>query len=224
MGLVADPFLEGILGKPAWRADLPVDADAIGALRGANFVHAKAPSSDVASVGRLEALGFRVVDANITLERPSDGLAAAGGREATPEDRDAVVGLAGKSFQFSRFHLDPAIPRAAADRSRAEWVGNFFTGSRGDAMLVAERGGDCAGFILLLGPKDGVLTIDLIATASEHRRKGVARELMTGAAALPGTRTLRVGTQLANVPSLRLYEGEGFRIVATQYVLHCHRP
>src|SRR4051794_3251272 len=134
MGLAADPFLAEILGKPAWRVDLPADADAIGALRGPAFLHAKVPTADVAVVGRLEALGFRVVDANVTLERPDDdGLAASGVRTARPDDRAAVVALAGRSFQFSRFHLDPAIPRDAADRSRAEWVGNFFAGVRGDA-------------------------------------------------------------------------------------------
>ena len=36
------------------------------------------------------------------------------------------------------------------------------------------------------------------------------------------SRTLRVGTQVANVPSLRLYENCGFRVAESAYVLHGH--
>jgi ribosomal protein S18 acetylase RimI-like enzyme len=37
-----------------------------------------------------------------------------------------------------------------------------------------------------------------------------------------GCDRLRVGTQLANIPSIRLYEKCGFRLAASEYVLHAH--
>jgi ribosomal protein S18 acetylase RimI-like enzyme len=133
------------------------------------------------------------------------------------------MALAANSFDHSRLHLDPAIPRAVADRSRAEWAGNFFAGRHGDHMIVGESDGALAGFAQLLGPSDGVLTIDLIGVAPPFRRRGIAHTLIAASANIAGTQTLRVGTQIANTPSLRLYETLGFRVVESHYVLHYHR-
>jgi ribosomal protein S18 acetylase RimI-like enzyme len=58
----------------------------------------------------------------------------------------------------------------------------------------------------------------------EHRGRGIGKalmgHLMEEAAGAGGL--LRVGTQAANLASLRLYESLGFRIAETAYVLHCH--
>ena len=45
-----------------------------------------------------------------------------------------------------------------------------------------------------------------------------------GEAESPNVKLLRVGTQLANTGSLRLYEGLGFRQCQAQYVFHYHSP
>jgi ribosomal protein S18 acetylase RimI-like enzyme len=146
-------------------------------------------------------------------------------RLARAGDREAVASLAGRAFRFSRFHLDPAIPRGLADRVKAGWAANFFAGARGDAMVVAEQDGAVAGFLLLLrGPSDGV-TIDLIAVAPESARQGLARAMIGFAAQGAGgarPKGWRVGTQAANIASVRLYESLGFRLSQAQFVLHHH--
>jgi RimJ/RimL family protein N-acetyltransferase len=43
------------------------------------------------------------------------------------------------------------------------------------------------------------------------------------ARSLPQFTTMRVGTQIANIPSIRLYEAMGFRLVGAQHILHCHQ-
>ncbi len=79
------------------------------------------------------------------------------------------------------------------------------------------------GFLLLLGPTGNALVIDLIAVDESMRGRGVAGAMIGFAArAFPDAGRVRVGTQAANVPSLRLYERLGFRTVATQYVVHSH--
>jgi ribosomal protein S18 acetylase RimI-like enzyme len=230
--LLSDEFLSGIVGRPTFR--VPVrpggcDDATIDGIRAAQqrpvFLYAKLPTDSLAAVAWLEALGFHVIDTNVTLERAVGGeqIAAAATRPARPDDRPRIVEIAAGSFAYSRLHLDPAIPRAAADRSRAEWAGNFFVGDRGDHMVVGEADGSVAGFAQLLGPRDGVVTIDLIGVAEPFRRRGIAAALVAASAAIAGARTLRVGTQIANTPSLRFYETLGFRIVESQYVLHYHR-
>jgi ribosomal protein S18 acetylase RimI-like enzyme len=229
--LARDAWLGDILGCEAWRVSIGPqgpDRDALGRVSAPAFLYAKVPTSDTRAVASLDALGFHVVDTNVTLEREAAPPLATKGRNAcrfaVPDDRDAVRALAGRAFSHSRLHLDSAVPREAADRSRAEWAANFFSGARGDHMVVAEDNGTCRGFLQLLGPAAGVLTIDLIGVDPTARRRGVARDMIAFAVAeLPGIDRLRVGTQVANVPSLRLYESLGFRVVETSYVLHCHR-
>jgi ribosomal protein S18 acetylase RimI-like enzyme len=141
---------------------------------------------------------------------------------ALPGDRQAVEDIARKSFLYSRFHLDPAFSRAVADRIKAEWAGNFFHGQRGDHMVVAEVAGAVRGFLQLLQDEPERMTIDLIAVAEDVRGRGVASAMMGYAMRACRARTLRVGTQAANLASLRLYENLGFRVIATSYVLHRH--
>lgn len=72
-----------------------------------------------------------------------------------------------------------------------------------------------------------MLVIDLIAVAPQVARQGLAQEMIAFIAANgtgDGHRPsgLRVGTQAANTPSVRLYESLGFRLVKAQFVLHHH--
>jgi len=228
-----DPFLTGILGKPAFRATAATAA-AAAAAGGPIFADIKIPAGDGEEIARLNGLGFRLVDTAVTLEGDANlirhlagqgtGSGAARARRAAPEDAAAVEAIAGSSFAFSRFHQDPKIPVAQADLSRARWAGNFFTGQRGDRMVVGEADGEVLGFLQLLGPRDGTLTIDLIAVGQEGRGQGLARA-MIGFAAHDGAGITRmvVGTQIANLPSLRLYEGLGFRIAGAAHVFHLHK-
>ena len=231
--LSRDGWLGNIFGHAVWRVSPPrggpdrETAEAIERVPSPAFLYAKVPTSDIDAVGALVGLGFLVVDTNVVLERPAGSVpddVDDACRFAKAGDREAVCALAGRSFTLSRLHLDPAVPRAVADRSRSEWASNFFAGQRGNHMVVAEVAGRCAGFLQLLGPKDGVLVIDLIGVDPDHRRRGLARKMIQFAAAqLRDFAAMRVGTQIANIPSLRLYEALGFRTTETSYVLHCHK-
>jgi len=228
VAVTADRWLSGVLGRPAWKVDADaVDPAAVVARAGSGFFFTRVPASEVSTLHRFESAGFRVVDTTVTLEAPAPALASAAHRQdvrlAQPSDRDAVVGLASRCFQWSRLHLDPAVPSAVADRSRAEWAGNFFVGERGDALVVAEHGGKLAAFLLLRGPVNRILTIDLMAVDRDLRRLGLGAACIGFAAArFADALTLRVATQAANVASLRFYESLGFRTVSSQYVLHLH--
>ena len=227
-----DPWLTGILDRPAFRVD-GADAPSSGWMARLKsddlFVTAKVGADQVAESSLLQDLGFRTIDAALTFE--ASALTAPAGdprvRFARAEDRVAVEQLAGSAFVFSRFHLDPAIPTWLAHRVKAAWAGNFFAGKRGDGMVVAEHAGVVAGFLQLLWSPGDVLTIDLIAVAPGSARSGLARA-MIGFAAVNGVgdqrrpRGFRVGTQAANTPSVRLYESLGFRLSQAQFVLHHH--
>ncbi len=229
-----DAWLSEQMGRPCYMLRLAasgVSADVAAALERVlatdAFVTAKLATNDVATVIALERAGFSVIDTQVvleasTLETPKP--AAVRVREARDEDRARVEDIARRSFRFTRFHLDPRIDRSVADEIKAQWAGNFFRGKRGDALVVAEREGEVCGFNQLLFQDGGeTLTIDLIAVAEEHHGVGAATAMIGFVPArCAAPKKHRVATQVANIPSLRLYEKVGFRMAQSQYVLHAH--
>jgi len=217
--LKADVFLSEILRKPAYHwsgidFQPPVETA---------FVDTKVAMDDTGSLLALQVAGFQVVDVNVQLERPAGTISqdVGGARAARPDDETAVRKIAGEAFVYDRFHRDPVIGHDAASRLKAQWAANFFVGKRGEQMIVVEDAGGVCGFLQLLKHDDGSLVIDLIAISERGRGRGLAQTMIALAAA-GGTGAMKVGTQLANLPSLALYRKLGFAITSASYVLHLH--
>ncbi|WP_259312735.1 GNAT family N-acetyltransferase [Capillimicrobium parvum] len=173
-------------------------------------------------VAQLQALcdaGMRVVDVGVTLART--GTAQPLRLEwAEPGDAEALARIAETAFTRTRFHLDPDIPDAVATAIKRDWVANALAGARGDGVLVQRRDGVAVGFLVLVKRGDDAV-IDLIGVAPEHQGAGVGRTLVRGLLGMvPGA--VSVGTQAANVGSIRFYERLGFGTTATVYNLHRH--
>lgn len=232
-GLIRDPWLSRLLGKPGFHlakgAGAP--AEVLAALQGPCFVDAKVPAEETAAAAALQEAGFRLADTNVRLHRPAGMAAAPFGRTGTtvrfavPQDRDAVAAIAASALRWDRFHRDPAIPGDTADRIKAEWAANFFSGRRGDWMVVAEREGRPAGFLQLLKGSDGSLVIDLVAVAPDFQGHGLGRAMIEFAAVhCPAPAGMLVGTQLANRASLLFYARLGFGFDAASHIFHFHGP
>jgi len=231
-----DAWLAGLMGRPVNRVAGPVasgaEKEAVRALAelaaAPGFAYARVPTAEVRLTHLLEDAGFRLVDTGITLEAATiAGTARPGSdtRLARAGDATAVAEIARTAFRYSRFHLDPRIPATLANEIKREWAANYFRGQRGDHMVVAERSGSVVGFLQLLAGKDGALTIDLIAVTEAQRGQGLASDMIRFAARECGAPALlRVGTQAANVASLRLYERLGFTVAGTSHVFHLHAP
>ncbi len=243
MELEQDAWLSGILQKAAFRVsgaangtrshcDL-VKKMRVVAKRGPAFFYTRASTRDIASLRRFSEAGFYVVETNVLMERrPAARLPEFFGgrcrvRPVVAKDADRLLDIAGTSFEYSRFHLDPEIPRRVADRIKREWIQSYIDGKRGDELLVAEKKGKAVGFLAVLAKREGRLSlriIDLLAVSSRMRGHGVGRSLV-GALVRGGAgrcHRLRVGTQAANGPALRFYENCGFRVKDTAYVMHAH--
>ncbi len=192
------------------------------------FMTAKVPVTDRAGVQFLQEHGFRLIDTNLRFEKRAENSTPGSGdcllRFAEPADRDAVMDLARRNFVFTRFHLDELIPKSTADEIKAQWAGNFFSGQRGDQLVVAVLDNKIVGFTLLLVPDKSEVVIDLIAVNEAHRRRGIAAEMIAFVESQFASSQIAVGTQVANLPSVRLYEKLGFRLAEAQYVFHFHNP
>ncbi len=234
--LNSDAWLSSLLGRPCYhlRLNTPLAKDdrtarLMSALaQDGVFIDAKLPVDRLDLTADLEARGFHLIDTAVRLARPVRREAATkitdvAVRAAAPPDRFGVESLARRAFHTSRFHADPRIAPDKADDIKARWAGNYFNGTRGDYMMVAEAAGDIVGFVQLLAPDNGLLVIDLIAVQASHRGRGIAAAMIWAAECGCGhPARLAVGTQLANTASIALYQRDGFQLADARYVFHYH--
>ena len=236
--LKTDAWLTKILERDVYRlivdessidGDRFVGCEAFAALNSARaFAYAKTAVDFMPGIRSLIRMGFTLVDTNVLFSKSiGQPDCEPGNYEIQPAGaahEDQVAELAHGSFEFSRFHLDPLIPTELANRVKAEWTRSYFRGQRGDQMMVATQDGMVAGFVLLIDCDDGTRTIDLIAVDRRHRGQGVAKGMISHVEAhADGFTRIRVGTQLANMPSIRLYTQLGFVMDEAHYVFHYHQ-
>ena len=182
---------------------------------------------DVGALVALEAAGMRVVNVTNTLTAdPGEPLLRADAvevREADPERDQQLLEVAERSFRYTRFHLDPDVPQAVADRIKRDWVWSYLNGLRGDELLVAVQDEHPVGFLCGL-PRDAVRVIDLIGVAPEARGLGAGRSLVGAFHERAAGRcdAVEVGTQVANTPATAFYERLGYVAVRAAYDLHMH--
>lgn len=196
------------------------------------FFYVKVPVERLDLVQDLNKSGFKVVDVNVTFEcipreTEIDLLSPIIIRVAHQEDCDATLDIAGTCFSYSRFHLDPHVSNDRANLIKREWVANYFKGERGEQILVAERDAKPIGFLAIIKIISGnktIRVIDLIGIQSDYQRMGVGRQLVDFFIndSVGKCNILRVGTQIANVPSMNFYQQCGFHITESAYVLHAH--
>lgn len=244
MNLQPDEWLAGVFGYDVFKASLPAQAGdellslptdmllTVAAGRPA-FFYAKVPTNRVDHVRALNRLGFYVVDGNVTFERRPDPRieearsAAISIRDVAPVEHEAVLDIAVSCFVYTRFHLDPRVPLATANAVKREWINSYLHRRRGERLLVASAGNGPVGFLAVLRHiADGktIYVIDLIGVAKTHQGQGVGKSLTDYFINDYAGKCdcLRVGTQVANVRSMRLYETCGFRVADSAYVLHAH--
>jgi ribosomal protein S18 acetylase RimI-like enzyme len=223
-----DSWLGSHLGRPVFRigldngdeADIPVELQ-----QNRAFAYTKVATDQVSHCAYLQAVGFRLVDTLVSLQRPvliTDAEMPEIGF-ATSGDEEKVSALAHDAFTLTRFHLDPNIANEIADNIKENWARNFFLHKRGDYMVVARDGDRVTGFVQLLLSDDGTLTIDLVAVAADMKGCGIAKKMTAFAEReIKRVKRLNVGTQVANTPALRAYTDMGFRPVGSQYIWHFH--
>jgi ribosomal protein S18 acetylase RimI-like enzyme len=185
-------------------------------------------------VRELGTVGAFVVDVNVSfeLDRPATLAASPAGvevRVAQPQDHAAALDVAGSCYRYSRFHLDPLVGQESAHRIKREWCSNYARGARGDKLFVASLDGGqrAVGFLAaLVAESNGQRTavIDLVGVDPRCQRRQIGTALTSAFVEhyRQNCAALQVGTQAANVPSIRMYERLGFSLIKSAYVMHLH--
>ena len=244
MEIQEDRWLSDIFGYGVFKIDPSTDDRAPSLLNGLVSRHvrqrseamyyAKVDAGNVNAVRHLGEEGFYVVDVQVTFGREAKdpALISANPVEVTieefrPEHRGAILEIASSCFRFSRFHLDPGIPEAIANQIKRDWVSSYIQKQRGECLFVAVCDQQPVGFLAVLSSKtEGrrIRTIDLIGVAKDFQNRGIGRALVAFFINRYRDQSdfLQVGTQIANRPSIRLYQKAGFSLTKAQYVMHLH--
>ena len=205
------------------------------------FVSSKVNSSDLNNLVKLQKKGFKIIDFSYSLKKDNcldnfskhDNINV---REATSDDKEKVADIAFKAFKYSRFNKDPLISTKKAATIKKEWAKNYFSGERGDLMLVASINNNLGtktkhsrvnGFLLLKKTlylnKEKAILIDLIAVDPEFSGLGIGNELIKNMIAkFKEEYIFLVGTQSTNIPALSLYNKYQFKLENSYFDLHLH--
>ena len=197
------------------------------------FVLTKVSTQAVSTIQYLESIGFFLIDTNVTLKKIIESQRSNNInhdtydiiiRFANHSDREGTVSVAGNTFLYSRFHLDPWFSNKLANKIKAQWVASYFDGNRGNQMVIALSKNKIIGFLQILKPDDNYFIIDLIGVDKEHQKEGIAFRMIDYAIQENSCiNKVMVGTQIGNIPSIRLYQKMGFFLENAKYVFHFHR-
>jgi len=239
MNIEPDRWLTSIFGYDVLRIEdigekplLTLDALLTASTDSRFFCYGKVPVERIDHLNSLIQTGFNLIDVNITFERKPARIKKRRAKrfmigDSLMEDKIPVEFIAKTSFIYSRFHKDPNISIKIANTIKKEWVANYFSGERGEKLLVAKTGRTLVGFLAISKIKRGsenIRVIDLIGIHPEYQRMGAGRQLVEAVISdsVETSDLLRVGTQICNYPSIHIYEKCDFSIAEAAYVLHAH--
>ena len=141
-------------------------------------------------------------------------------RLASKYDANACSNIAQNCFTHDRYHTDQYLDNKIADHSKYTWAQNNILG-RSDVNFVIELEDQIVGFISCLQERNSA-TIDLIGVSTEAQGKGIGTILVKAVISHYSNRVsaIKVGTQLNNEASVRLYNSNGFKKVDEAITFH----
>lgn len=193
---------------------------------GVRHLIARPDATSRPTIRTLEKHGFELLDAIQTFElNPGEYVQSTADtvsvRPFRTVDREQVIAIARRAFVYDRFHADDALAPGVADHIHEVWVDNCCRGSMADVVWIVEHASEVRGFLTCkLDRTTRIGTIGLVATHPDARRQGIARALTLQALRWfnrEGALSVRVGTQLTNLPASRLYQSLGFGPIAVSF-------
>ncbi|HLB41786.1 MAG TPA: GNAT family N-acetyltransferase [Gammaproteobacteria bacterium] len=182
------------------------------------FIYTKIPSHDQNEINLLIKDDFKLVEVSVLFEQKNSSFYQprldVDIDFVKPKEKQEVVEIAKNAFLTSRLYQDSRIPYSIASQIKEDWVANYFSGQRGDNMIVAHINEKTVGFLLLINQT----TIDLVAVSPNYYRMAIASSMIGFANLNFGL--LRAGTQLNNQAAIAMYEKCGFFLTQSYFVLH----
>jgi len=204
--------------------------------QGLEHLSVSVDAADVWSLQALEQCGFRVMDSLLTGlfqkrgSRLRPGKTLCNVRLYRQEDLAGVMAVAEEAFSryTGRFHHDPALSHAAAQKVYLVWTENLCRQEATSKVMVAERQGKIVGFLAYQRLEALSQT-----TGLNHLGRGIGGVSRKGVGAFVGLQqeivlqgevpdTLEVEASWRNVQVIRILNYLGLEYIRSRYQLHLY--
>lgn len=140
-------------------------------------------------------------------------------------DVERLQKIARASFTHDRLHADPMVPKAEADAAKEKWVHDAYFDPAKSILVARDAMGLAAGFMIYRIDVSGkraarALIIDLLAVDQNHRRQGIAQQLIGTVCRERGCRRVVAGTQKTNLSARAFYREQGMKVSIKQRTFH----
>jgi ribosomal protein S18 acetylase RimI-like enzyme len=144
--------------------------------------------------------------------------------DAKADDGAELEKITSMAYTLSHYHNDPNIPWGRAEMIYQEWIKNSLHGFA-DIVLVARLNQEIVGYatVQLKTISDKAYAcIDLLTTKESLRGRRIGSSLVLEAIkrTVDKTDTVIVGTQVSNLPALRLYQRLMFMPIMIEGTFH----
>lgn len=176
-----------------------------------------ADSTDAQTSRVAESNGFNLVDIRVTLDlslvaEHAPRQSRSNVRGAREQDTSTLKTIARCSHRDSRFYCDGNFPTSMCDALYEVWIEKSCQGWA-KKVLVAEDGGELAGYISCHLPTPKTGKIGLVGVGQKAQGKGLGKDLLHEALRWfdeQGVDSVTVVTQGRNVRAQRMYQRCGF--------------
>jgi RimJ/RimL family protein N-acetyltransferase len=195
---------------------------------GVSLLTARISSARTRDLEELQRVGFRVVETTFSPAfvgrlvdtNPSEFVV----RTANSQELPSIMNVAHDAFTVSRFHNDPYIPDAMANRRYENWVRSTASSGSQELLSIVDSNNELVGFFIS-ETTDNEAYWHLTALARPFRGRGLAADVWKTVMkfqSLLGVTRFRTTISGANMPVVNLYPRLGFRLENPQTSLHLH--
>jgi RimJ/RimL family protein N-acetyltransferase len=195
---------------------------------GVALLTARISSARTRDLEQLQTVGFRVVETTFSPafvgrlgdRNPTEFVV----RTATSQELQSIITVARDAFTVSRFHNDPFIPDAMANRRYENWVRSTESSESQELLSIVNANDELVGFFIS-EIADNEAYWHLTALARPFRGRGLAPEVWKTVMQFQsklGVTSFRTTISGANMPVVNLYPRLGFRLENPQTSLHLH--
>jgi len=187
-------------------------------------------SSDLVSAAAAKCHGGVLVDRKLTyvmsLQRTSSEITSEASIVAEYGRKTAnsyLEDLAVQSGRYSRFNIDPKIPRERFEEMYKIWIRRSVSGELAAKVLVVPGEGNIISAMITLGCRNGRGDTGLVAVDSRWQGRGYGTALMLAGRRYfvsKGYKYSQVVTQANNVAACALYQKSGYVVEKSENVFH----
>ena len=224
--IIEDKFLTNVLKKKTGKLNFNKTIS-LGDFDKYKFVYAKTNINNN-YISKAKKYNFYLVTTSVILQcNYKNKLKLAEDNRVTFAENNHMQQLgdiAYKNFEYDRFHKDPNISNKLASTIKKKWISNFFSNQRGDQCFIFLRKKNIEGFLLTI-KKQNKIFIDLITVKKDARGKGIGKKLINKMFNYYNKKDFEffVGTQINNIPSIKLYQSLGFQFIDYTLIWHYFR-